>query len=110
MKGRTGTKPKLKPKEENTAECVEALGKYGLIEPDMWFVLQLVGGSEVGNTVEGFVNVLMEWSLNSKSFLEEAGKEGRNYKWSNGAIHSPKPTKALSTERIHEHHGFPCVE
>ena len=89
---------KMKTKEEKTAECVEALRKCGLIEPDMWFVLELVGGSELGHTVEGFVNVLTERSLNNNPFLEEAGKEGRNFKWSNGAIYSPKPTRALLKE------------
>ena len=85
-------------KAEGTEECVEALLKMGLVEPDLWYALRLVSGSGGGHKVGDFVEMLSKRSATGSSVFDEVGKEGESFKFSLGTIHSTKPTKALLKE------------
>ena len=100
-KARTVGKGKLSGdvKKKQTEDCVEALLKFGLIEPDLWFVLDLVARKENGgHTLKAFLDLLDDKTAKSQSLFDEVGMEGNNWKERNANLCAMKPTKALLKE------------
>ena len=95
---KTFLKAREEAKAKETKDCIEALKKYGLVEPDLWHVLKFVGEDDMGHTMKDFMEMLERRTARRKSLFGEVGMEGKLHRCNNGAINSRKPTKALVKE------------
>ena len=85
---------------KQTKDCLEALLKCGLVEPDVWHLLRLDGDDGSGHTVPGFMEMLDRRAKMSMSLFGEVGKEGGNMKMTKGCIKATKPTRGLLKELL----------